>query len=42
MLVNMGADGVGSTPTSPLKVTPAVNDKARPSMALVVFIIILI
>ena len=39
MPVNWGASGVGSSPTLPLKVTPAVNAKALPSIALVVFIV---
>src|SRR5664279_2244214 len=38
MLVNTGAFGVGSSPTLPLNVTPAVNANALPSIALLVFI----
>jgi hypothetical protein len=39
MLVNTGAVGVGSSPTLPLNVTPAVNAKALPSIVLLVFIV---
>src|ERR1035441_623809 len=38
MPVNLGAFGVGSSPASPLNVTPAVKAKALPSIALLVFI----
>ena len=39
MLVNTGAFGVGSSPTLPLNVTPAVKAKALPSIELLVFIV---
>ena len=39
MLVNTGAFGVGSSPASPLNVTPAVKAKALPSIELLVFIV---
>lgn len=39
MLVNAGAVGVGNSPTSPLNVTPALEAKARPSIALVEFMV---
>ena len=39
MLAKTGAVGVGSSPTLPLKVTPAVNAKALPSIVLLVFIV---
>jgi len=38
MPVNTGAFGVGSSPTLPLNVTPAVKANALPSIALLVFI----
>ena len=38
MPINAGAFGVGSSPTSPLNVTPAVKAKALPSIELLVFI----
>ena len=37
--VNLGASGVGRLPLLPLYVTPALNAKARPSIALVVFMV---
>src|ERR1035437_8317812 len=38
MPINTGAFGVGSSPTMPLNVIPAVKAKALPSIALLVFI----
>ena len=37
ILVNRGAASVGRLPLVPLKVTPAVNAKALPSIVLLVF-----